>query len=139
MSLMPTATEPPPLPEDLSPPDEIRFAALGIITTQIQQVLSDELRIKKWRGHPNHLAGHCYTASEALYHLGGRDAGFRPLNIKHEDTSHWCLMHDDGTIIDPTVGQFVTVPDYTTGIRRGFLTRNPSRRAQTIIDRLSIQ
>lgn len=136
MSLMPPAQE----PKDPAPsaPDDSALAALGVLTTQIQTALSDELRIQRWRGHPNHLAGHCYTASEALWHLGAREAGFRPLNVKHEGTSHWCLKRDDGAIIDPTVGQFVTVPDYTTGVRRGFLTRHPSKRAQTIIDRLCI-
>lgn len=108
----------------------------GILIVTIQGVLRDEHRYKRWQGHPNPLAGQCYVATEALFYLGAKDDGFRPFNLKHEDTSHWCLTNNENTVMDPTVGQFVTVPDYTKGRRRGFQTgyNRPSWRAQHIIN-----
>lgn len=42
----------------------------------------------------NPLFGHCYVASEALYHLaGGKRAGLRPRRIKISDGHwHWWLV-----------------------------------------------
>lgn len=113
-------------------------AQIGALMTAVQGALTDELRIRRWQGHPNPVAGHCYTASEALFHLGARALGFRPFNVQHEHTSHWCLVNDAGTVVDPTVAQFVTMPDYSKGRRRGFQTgyERPSKRAQAIIDRV---
>jgi len=46
--------------------------------------LSDDLRRPPWKGDPNPLAGHCYVASEALYHLLGDK--WKPEHVKHEGT-----------------------------------------------------
>lgn len=108
------------------------------IMGEIQEVLSPDLLRDKFRGGAHRLAGHCYVASEALYHLlGGRAAGWTPEHIKHEGVSHWYLRHASGEVLDPTVAQFSTTPDYRQGCPKGFLTRNPSKRACVVLSRLA--
>jgi hypothetical protein len=85
--------------------------------------------------NPN-FTGHCYVASEVLYHLlGGKEAGLKPMNMRVDGVSHWFLKWGD-VILDPTVDQFKVVPDYRSARGRGFLTKEPSRRAQAILDGL---
>jgi hypothetical protein len=104
----------------------------------IRAALSDELRNPPWRGAANRLAGHCYVASEAFFHLaGGKAAGWKPMTVRHEDSPHWWLVDADGRIVDLTAEQFQTPVPYPAGVGKGFLTREPSKRAQVIIDRVS--
>ena len=89
--------------------------------------------------------GNCYAASEALYHiLGGKKAGWKPMRFPLEgpDTkmdTHWFLKHSSGLIIDPSVRQFKSKPDYSGGIGSGFLTKKPSRRARQLMEVLTWQ
>ena len=97
-----------------------------------------ELRAgKRGKGRGAKVRGHCYAASEALYHLlGGARAGWSPCQGRVEGTSHWWLEHDDGTVLDVTAAQFSQRPDYAAGTRRGFLTREPSARAREVLARM---
>ncbi len=73
---------------------------------------------------------------EALYHLlGGKAAGWVPHSVKHEGDTHWYLMNKyyGGLVLDPTVSQFETRPDYLQGRGRGFMTKGPSKRAQALM------
>ena len=80
------------------------------------------------------MRGNCYVASEALYHLlGGKDAGWKPMYIKHEGESHWFLQHKSGMILDITVSQFQSIPNYSNAKGKGFLTRSPSRKARKLM------
>ena len=107
------------------------------LVKKVQAALSDDLRRPPWKGSGNPLAGHCYVASEALYHmLGGKKAGYTPMFIKHEGAPHWFLRGPDGEYIDPTEGQFETPVPHEDGTPKGFLTKQPSARAQTVIDRV---
>ena len=110
------------------------------IAALITESLSDDLRRPPWRGSPNPLAGHCYVASEAAWHLlGAASSGWRPTFIKHRGVSHWYLMNkDSGEILDITASQFDEDPDYSSGIGKGFLTKSPSKRALKLIDRIII-
>lgn len=100
--------------------------------------LSDDLRKKPYRGNANPVAGHCYVASEALFHrLGGKSAGWTPQSIQHEGGPHWYLKHQDGTILDATADQFETPVPYEQGRGCGFLTRQPSKRTQAVLDQLA--
>ena len=103
----------------------------------VRACLTDDLRKQPWRGNPNPVAGHCYAASEAIWHmLGGMESRWRPANIHHEGASHWYLVHlDTGEILDPTADQFQTPVPYSKGRRCGFLTRDPSYRAAVLISR----
>ena len=100
--------------------------------------LTNDLRHAKYQGNANPLAGHCYVASEALYHhLGGAASGWVPQFIQHEGSPHWYLKHKEtGEIIDPTASQFQVPVPYESGTGKGFLTRDPSRRARVVLDRL---
>lgn len=94
--------------------------------------------------------GNCYVTCEALYHLlGGKEAGYVPHTVRHEGDVHWYLVRRrdfhlgykigtlmDRQIIDPTVSQFKTTPDYEKGRARGFLTKKPSKRAQAMMENM---
>lgn len=107
--------------------------------------LTDDLRKPEYRGHPNILFGQCYVASEVFFHLsGGKEACLTPMRVKHEGTTHWWVrrliqewgknkLYQD---IDLTAAQFETKPPYYKGIATGFLTKNPSKRAQELILRV---
>lgn len=79
------------------------------------------------------MRGNCYVTCEALYHLiGGKRSGWQPAYLKHEGDTHWILRRE-GLVLDPTVKQFETKPDYTTAKNCGFLTKRPSRRARVLM------
>lgn len=81
------------------------------------------------------MRGNCYVTSEALYHLlGGKEKGWKPMRVKHEGDTHWFLFDTcSGLILDPTVKQFKTRPDYTRAVGSGFLTKRPSKRARALM------
>ncbi len=122
------------------------FLKYNTLIKKIQSVLTDDLLNPAWKKivkkEDNHFtAGHCYAASEALYHLlGGKEAGFKPQVGKSDNgTTHWWLIDEDNKILDPTATQFFyknLIPPYNNGKGNGFLTKKPSKRAQTIIDRI---
>ena len=105
----------------------------------VQRALTPDLLHKDFRsvrGHP--MAGHCYVASEALWHLlGGYKSVWRPTFIRHEATPHWFLRGPQGAVLDPTAEQFATPVPYAEGIGKGFLTGQPSKRARIVIDRVN--
>lgn len=108
----------------------------------IRRCLTDDLRKPRYRGHPNKYRGHCYVASEALYHLISRKHGFKPHYTKlTAGETHWFLMTPTGQeILDPTWDQF-NISDrgfwlYTEATPCGFLTKKPSKRAQELISRV---
>ena len=79
-------------------------------------------------------ARRCYEASETIYHLvGGKEAGYKPASIWHEGISHWYLVGPNNQIVDITVDQFDTRPNYSQGCGRGFLTKKPSKKAAKLI------
>lgn len=88
---------------------------------------------------PHPLYGHCYVAAEALYHhAGGRASVYTPVRARdHNGTVHWWLEDLRGNIIDPTASQYLELgqtPPYKSGRRAGFLTKQPSKRAQEVLD-----
>lgn len=83
------------------------------------------------------MRGNCYAASEALYHLlGGKKAGWKPMQMRHEDDTHWFLQHETGFILDPTAKQFKHKPNYAQARGRGFLTKGPSAKAQVLMNQI---
>jgi hypothetical protein len=108
------------------------------LVNAVRAALTDDLLRPAFRRRHRRAAtaGHCYAASEALYHLlGGKPAGWTPMRLRHEGDPHWYLRHADGTILDATADQFATPVPYETGIGCGFLTGFPSARASEIIAR----
>lgn len=101
----------------------------------IAQYLTNNLRKKKYRNNPNLLAGHCYVASEVLYHL--YPGIYKSYFIRHENEPHWFLKEiRNGKIVDITASQFKTTPNYSKARGIGFLTKKPSKRAQIILDQI---
>jgi hypothetical protein len=86
--------------------------------------------------------GNCYVTCEAMYHLlGGAAAGYKPMVMRHESDTHWFLLHTSGMynlgmVVDPTVSQFKTKPDYSKARGCGFLTKKPSKRARELMKKL---
>ena len=106
------------------------------IVTKVKEALvtSDDLRRKEYRGNPNLYAGHCYVASEAIFHLAkAAGVNLKPMFLYHEGSPHWYLL-DSGEVLDPTKEQFTSLPDYSRGRGKGFLTKHPSKRASTLIE-----
>jgi len=104
---------------------------------QVRAALEPSLLKPQYRkpgAHP--MAGHCYVASEALYHLlGGSSSGYTPTSLRVGDSIHWWLTGPKGEVLDPTADQFTEPVQYDQGRGRGFLTKQPSRRAAVVIRR----
>ena len=113
--------------------------SLDSLTARIVAALSDDLRRAPWRGSSNPLAGHCYVASEAAWHaLGGASSDWLPCFIKHEGAPHWFLRErSTGRVLDITASQFATPPAYELGRGKGFLTREPSKRASVVLSSIN--
>ncbi len=94
--------------------------------------------------------GCCYVAAEAAYHaLGGEGVGLKVMHVNHEGAPHWYLVDltrrevrshrgakrliERPIVIDPTADQFATPVPYTKGKGKGFLTLQPSKRAQALL------
>jgi hypothetical protein len=109
----------------------------------IQKVLSPDLLKPAYItiNRDNHMYGHCYAATEALYYLlGGKESGWHPCRGKDtEGITHWWLSNTAGQILDPTVEQYTSVgkkPPYLSGRNGPFLTQQPSKRANEIMARV---
>jgi len=115
-----------------SPPVAVyRLALINKVRSVFPQC--ENLRKPAYKGNPIPSAGHCYIASELIYHaLGGKEAGWTPNVLTHENSTHWFLRHTDGTILDPTSDQFSTPVPYEQGKGCGFLTKQPSKRCVTL-------
>ena len=98
---------------------------------------ADHLRRSPWRGGSNPYAGHCYVASETLFYLmGGKAAGLTPHTVRVEGVVHWFLRDASGAVLDPTADQFDQEVPYHLSRGRGFLTRQPSKRAAELTQRV---
>lgn len=110
------------------------------LVKKIQGVLTPELLKPQFRAcwNPsNPMAGHCYAATEALYHLlGGPQSGWKPVRGKDpQGVTHWWLQRGEERL-DPT-GEQYEEPPYAAGHPGGFLTREPSKRARIIMQRVT--
>lgn len=122
------------------------------LVAAVQSALSPDLLKPEWRKIAKRrrcpLTGHCYAASEAIFHmLGGADKGWVPQVLSNrtwpdglrKGQTHWFLKNRlTGAIIDATSAQFgALVPRHEAGVGTGFLTRLPSRRAAEIMSRVA--
>lgn len=110
--------------------------------TLIQKLLTPDLLKKGQEADPAcPVKGHCYIASEALYHLGYKDHGFRPMvgrvPVEQGGGTHWWLQNPaTGDRVDATSAQFdagTLERIYSVGCCCGFLTQKPSKRAQKLM------
>lgn len=113
---------------------------IKLLVSAIQGSLTPDLLKPKYRKKKrrNRYTGHCYVATEALFHmLGKKRSGFVPQVIRHEGGTHWFLKHSEsGTILDLTSRQFRIPVPYHKGRGTGFLTRKPSKRARILMRRV---
>jgi hypothetical protein len=108
-----------------------------IVDNLSDELLSSRFRKLKKRGAASTF-GHCYVASETAYHLlGGKAEGWKSYFIEHENCSHWFIKHKSGLIIDFTADQFTNHIPYNKGIGKGFLTKQPSKRAKILMQRIA--
>lgn len=107
------------------------------LALKIQPHLTPDLLRKAWRdssAHPH--AGHCYVASEAIWHATGRRMRIR--RAPCPGGQHWWLETRRGHVVDPTAAQFPGGFDYAAGIGAAFLTREPSKQARVLMERAGI-
>ena len=132
----------------------LRGDRINFLIAAIRKNLSPDLLHEDDRYHDGSgvgTAGHCYVASEVLYHmLGGKKSGLKPCNGRLWDMQeaddlvacatsgiqHWWLEDEDGNVIDPTADQFPDGFPYEVGRGRGFLTAKPSKRAKILMQRV---
>src|SRR5581483_10235697 len=108
------------------------------LVESIRENLTSDLLKPGIESGANPLQGHCYVASEAYYHMmGGAASGLKPKRMRIGNDVHWWLEDKDGNVIDITHDQFPTPVPYDQGRGGGFLTSQPSKRAQILIDRLT--
>lgn len=100
----------------------------------VRENLSDELLSPTWKRiaseTANEFSGHCYAASEAVFHLlGGPNSDWVPQVLNHErwpeglepGQTHWYLRNRvTGEVMDPTAEQFPVKPAYNAGKGCGF-------------------
>ena len=110
----------------------------------IQQSLSKDLLKKEYRelNDSNPFFGHCYVATESLYHLlGSEKDNYKPCCGRDDNNIvHWWLQHKTtNEIFDVTSEQYHSVgkfAPYEKGRGTGFLTKFPSKRTTILIERI---
>jgi hypothetical protein len=117
--------------------------SIAVLSRAIVAELSPDLLAPRYKRvkNANKFTGHCYVASEALFHfLGGSASGLVPQVLRHEGGTHWYLKETaKSRIRDLTAAQFKTTPPYAQGRGCGFLTRKPSKRCALLMDRVRIR
>lgn len=122
--------------------------ALPQFIEAIQQALGPELVPPRYRAlrppDADPSWGCCYPATEVLYHLWGKQRGWKPAYIRYVvrvpgvrsmTATHWFLMKN-GITLDITAHQFKEPIDYSRAVGCGFLTSQPSKRALKIMEQL---
>lgn len=125
------------------------MSSITSIINKIRKHLRDDLLISKYRDDRHirlsHTTGYCYVATEVLYYLltPKQQEKYRPTYLKINGITHWFLRHvivkgEDVvlTILDPTSDQFTGQLPYELGIGAGFLTKTPSKRTLTLLQRI---
>jgi len=115
------------------------------LVNKIQDCLTPDLLKKQYRERNtnNPMFGHCYVATEAMYHLTKDDYPGR-FTIFHgkddEGIVHWWLHDNERTkILDITADQYYNdgkIPPYVKGRRGSFLTNDPSKRAVIVMNKV---
>lgn len=109
---------------------------------KIKSVLTPDLLKPKYKAAnaSNPMFGHCYAASEAAFYLFAKADGYFPVRGRDcRGVCHWWLENAEGERLDITADQYFSqgeVPPYWNGKRGGFLTKEPSKRARKIMERV---
>jgi hypothetical protein len=97
-----------------------------------------EIRLERLSLQARRVRGHCYVATEAAYHLFGRELGYAPERVRcYDGDTHWWLRNKyTDHIIDPTAEEIDGKFDYGCGRPGGFLTKEPSLRCRILMQRV---
>jgi hypothetical protein len=113
------------------------------LIAKIQAVLTPDLLKRPYREEnaENPMFGHCYVATEALFHLLPDRENYCACRGRDDrGIVHWWLVHKPtGQIYDVTADQYHSkglVPPYARGKRSGFLTKDPSKRCRMLLGRM---
>ena len=114
---------------------------MKILINNIIDNLDDSLLKKEYlkMKNRNHFTGHCYVATETLYHLldDNIKEEYTPAYLKINDDTHWFLKNKKtNEIIDITKKQFKFNLNYENAKNCFFLTKKPSKRSLTLINRI---
>ena len=96
------------------------------LINKIKNNLPPDLLKKEYRelNKNNTMYGHCYVATETLYHILN-DKNFKPFYAKDENgINHWWLQNSLGKILDVTKEQYLTInkkPPYSKGKQNNHL------------------
>ena len=110
----------------------------------IHSNLTGDLLKGRWTKQEHFLEGHCYVGAEALYHLIDKD-NYNVYYAVYTDeggrATHWWLENKyTKNILDATKEQYTyfgLVPPYHLKKRGSFLTKNPSKRAMKVINKVN--
>lgn len=95
---------------------------------RLKNCLTPDLLKKGW-------SGHCYIFAEAVWHLFGKDRGWKVKCYRDPGfETHWWVESCEGEIFDVLNDPEEKFP-YHLGKGKGFLTREPSKRCLTLIER----
>ena len=115
-----------------------------LLISKIKQNLTPSLLKKEYRelNKNNPTYGHCYVATETLYHLLNNN-NFKPYYAKDENNiTHWWLQDKQKIILDVTADQYLLKdkqPPYSKGKRGNFLTKKPSKRSCLLIKKIDYE
>ena len=119
-----------------------KMAGKKTLLERIQGALSLDLLHRDYAPEPERYTsaciGHCYVATEAMFYLFGKDAGFVPYVLNHGNGTHWWFVNEQsGEILDPTEPQLEgdRFP-YHKGRHQFFLTSSPSKRCRELMRRV---
>lgn len=121
---------------------EVKSPTVSTLISKIKSCLEPELLEPKYRkeNESNPMFGHCYVATEALYHLlksTKLKGTFKPHQGEDDrEISHWWLQNEDDKILDVTSAQYTSkgkTPPYKKGSGRAFMTQKASKRARKVI------
>jgi hypothetical protein len=110
---------------------------------RLQNATSEDLLKPEYRdGDSSEVPydGFCYVLSECMFHLFPGE--FMPYRINWGDGgSHWFLRFSDGSIFEPNMKNAAEIPGLhyeDARRRRGFLRKQPSKRARTLLKRAGL-
>jgi len=110
---------------------------------QIRSNLTPELLKPQYRieNSINPMFGHCYVASEVLYHMIKDSGNYSACCARDErGVVHWWIVDNETSkIYDTTSDQYYSrglVPPYSNGKKTGFLTKDPSKRALIVMQKM---
>lgn len=121
---------------------EVKNPTVSKLISTIKSCLTPELLEPKYReeNETNPMFGHCYVATEALYHMlksAKLIGSYKPCQAEDErGISHWWLQNEEEKKLDITSAQYTSkgkTPPYSKGQLRSFMTPKASKRARQVI------